>query len=268
MLRVGDWLRRSLIYALTFVLGFLGALTLIASFNQPETTIFLPMGFGLLFFMLLGLLPPFKNVVLRLALTAVVTSGSLAAWFISEPPAASEPNHRLSVLVPILGITGPALCIILVLLLSEERKVVSRPVWKWLALVVVMTWLVSFYSASHNVSGVVLLRHGSFRFNSDIGQTHALAHRGILQIICFGMTTAASVGLAASSRASAFATGVVGLLFPSGLALFDEGRCRIEFAEHFARRSLAIDGVVILAALLVTMAMTSPGRRRVSASLT
>src|SRR5579863_3672335 len=148
-----DWLRRWLVYSLTFVLGFLAALTVIAAATQPETTVWLPLGLGLLFFLLLGILPPFKEVVLRLALTGVITSGSLAAWFISEPPAVSEPHHRIAALVPILGATGPAMCIVVVLLLWEERRKVSRPVWNWLALLVAMAWLVSYYSASHSFDG-------------------------------------------------------------------------------------------------------------------
>jgi hypothetical protein len=234
---------------------------LVAAATQVETTVWLPIGLTLLFFVLLALLPPFKNVVLRLSLTGVIGSGSLAAWFIAEPPAASEPNHRLSVLVPILGITGPTLCIIVVLLLWEERRTVSRAVWNWLGLLVAMAWLVSYYSASHNINGVVLLPHSSFRYDSDVARAHSLAHRGLLQVICFGATAIASVGLAVASRASLRSTVAVGLLFPAALAMFDEGRYRMEFAEHFARRSIAIDGVVILVAFALAMAATAASRR-------
>ena len=260
-----DWLRRSLVYTLTFVLGFLGALTLIAAFNQPQTTIFLPIGLGVLVFLLLGLLPPFKDVVLRLALTGVIASGSLSAWFISEPPAASEPHHRLSILVPILSVAGPTLCFIVVLLLWEERRSVSRIVWNWLALLVALTWVVSYYSASHNLNGVVILPHSSFRYNSDIAQAHSLAHRGVLQAICFGATAVAGVGLAAASRASKLATALVGILFPCCLALFDEGRYRMEFSERFAIRSLVIDGLVILVAFAIAMIATVGSRRKTQA---
>ena len=256
-----DWLRRSLVYTFTYVLGFLAALTVIAATTQPDTTIWLPLGLGLLFFLLLALLPPFKNVVLRLSLTGVITSGSLAAWFISEPPAASEPHHRLAILVPILGATGPAMCIIVVLLLWEERKLVGPAVWNWLALLVAMTWLVSYYSASHSIDGVMLLPHSSFRYDSDIARAHSIAHRGFLQVICFGSAALASVGLAAASRASKSATAIVGLLFPLALAMFDEGRYRMEFAEHFAKRSLAIDGVVVFVGFAVAMAATATSRR-------
>ena len=268
LLRVGsfvDWLRRSLVYTITFVLGFLAVLTLIAAATQSETTVWLPIGLGVLFFVLLGFLPPFKNVELRMSLTGVITSGSLAAWFISEPPAASEPHHRLALLVPILGATGPALCIILVLLLWEERRAIRRAVWNWLALLVAMTWLVSYYSASHNINGVMLLPHSTFRYDSDIALAHSLAHRGLLQVLCFGSAAIASVGLATASRASKPATLAVGLVFPCALAFFDEGRYRMEFAEHFAKRSLAIDGVVILIAFTLAMFATLASRRALSA---
>jgi len=259
-----DWLRRSLVYTLSYILGFLAVLTVIAASTQPETTVWLPLGLGLLFFLLLGFLPPFKDAVLRLSLTGVITSGSLAAWFISEPPAASEPHRRLAILVPILAATGPAMCIIVVLLLWEERKMVGRAVWNWLSLLVAMTWLVSYYSASHNINGVMLLPHSSFRYDSDIALAHSLAHRGFLQIICFGSAAIASVGLAAASRASKPATFLVGLLFPLALAIFDEGRFRMEFAEHFAKRSLEMDGAVVIVAFAVAMFATA-GSRRVSA---
>jgi hypothetical protein len=264
VLRLVDWLRRSLVYTITFVLGFISVLTLVAAALQPETTVWLPVGLGVFFFLLLGLLPPFRNIELRMSLTGVITSGSLAAWFISEPPAASEPHHRLAILVPILGATGPALCIFLVLLLWEERKAILRAVWNWLALLVAMSWLVSYYSASHSIDGVMLLPHSSFRYDSDIARAHSLAHRGLLQVLCFGSAAIASVGLAAASRASKWASLVVGILFPSALALFDEGRYRIEFAEQFARRSLAIDGAVILVAFTLATLATRVGRRVVS----
>ncbi|HLK15105.1 MAG TPA: hypothetical protein VKT78_09890 [Fimbriimonadaceae bacterium] len=256
MLRIVDWMRRTAVYTITYVLGFLAALTVIAAATQPETGAWLPISLGFLFFALLGLLPPFKLVELRLALTGVMTSGSLAAWFISEPPAASEPHRRLAILVPILCATGPALCLLLLALLWEQRRTVSRSVWNWLSLLVAMSWLVSYYSASHNIDGVTILPHGNFRFDSDVARAHSLAHRGLLQVLCFGSAALASVGLATASRATRPATVAVGLLFPSALALFDEGRYRIEFAEHFAKRSLAIDAIVILAAFAVSMAAT------------
>lgn len=228
-------------------------MTIVAAVAQQEPTMWLPLGLGLLYFIALGFLEPFKNVVLRLPLVGVITSGSLAAWYISQPPSPSEPSHRITALVPILGALGPSLCLIVVFLLWEERKAVNRQVWNWLTLLVAISWLVSYYSASHVVNGLMIAAKTGMRYDSDVIRAHTLPHRMTLQVVCYGTASLAAVGLASASRASKATAAIIGLIFPLALVAFDEGRYVMQFADSISKRSIMVDLVSVATAYTIAM---------------
>ena len=243
--RLLDFLRRFLVYALTYLLGFLGALAAVGAATRLETTAWMPFALGVVFLIAIGLLPPFKSIVLRLALAGFLTSGSLAAWFISEPQAASEPGERFTFWAPILASTGPALCGIVLLLLSDERKVVERVVWVWTIALVIAVWFLSYFSAYHNLTGPVQVPHPSFRFTTDFVATHTIPNRGWYQAIFFFVVTAACASLATMGRAKKAWWAFVACGIPLALALFDELRNTLEFTAHLSKRNLAMDVAVI-----------------------
>ena len=248
-----DFIRRFVVYGLTYTLGFLATLVVVATATRMETTSWMPVAVGLVFLLSLGLLPPFESIALRLTVVALFGSGALAAWFLAEPSAASEPNERFSVLVPLIGSIGPILCGIVLLLMWEERRCVSRAVWAWMFSLIALGWLVSFYSTMHDLAGSVLLPHPSFRYSNDFAATHAIPMRRWYQAVFYTVSAFVAAGLAAACGAPKGKRLVFALIVPISYALFDELRNTIEFTDIYSKRDIALDiGCVFVAALIGT----------------
>jgi uncharacterized membrane protein YhaH (DUF805 family) len=253
--RVIDFLRRFSVYALTYLLGFIGALAYVAAATQVETTTWMPLTVGVLFYFALALLPQFKNIVLRLPVAGFFTSGALALWFMSEPAAASEPNERFSILIPILAALGPASCGLLVLLLWEERRAVSRTVWFWLVSLVAAGWFVSYFSSDHNLAGAVIKSHPSLRYSETFAQDHNLPHRAVFQALAACFISLLAVALAAASKAQKSKQWAFAFVVPIIYAAYDELRNTLEFTERISKRNVLLDASVILLSVVVAMSV-------------
>jgi hypothetical protein len=243
-----NWIRKAMIVGLTFLIAFLGTLVVVAAATKPEASTWMPLALGFLFYIALGLLKPFKAAVPRLAISAQFASGALSLWFISEPPAASEPNQRFTEYMLILCSVGPVLCALLLVLLVEERKKVPARAAGLVFIVILFGWAISFFSEWHSLAGLHHLAAASIRFISQIGNSHALPHRRLLQIGFFALSTIfvwilASSGGASRSRRLAVCAMIVG-----GFVLFDEFRLPFELSLPISKSSLSVDVIAVATA--------------------
>lgn len=244
-----DVARRSLVYVLTYLLGFLGTLVIVASATRPDTTVWLPIGLAFVFYAGLASLRPLRSAVLRLLLAGALAAGSIALWLMSEAPAASEPNQRLGLYVPFLGLIGPALCLIVVIFLPEERRGVSAKTWLWIFVYTGLAWFTSFFSTQHSrlPSRRLLLPEPD---TTVIGQVSSVSHRGVIQVLFFALVTFAAWQLARASGARAAHRVLLALALSGALIFFDEARPRFEVTGRFAVRSVELDATITIAIII------------------
>lgn len=193
--------------------------------SRQFITIWLPFALAALVGWVLALV---ADVTSRLLVWIAISCGAILCWMISEPEVSFHDHHELRYVAIVLALL--CACVYFVIL---YRSFSNRALW-WACLIVLMSWLIAFFSSPSGGSGGMITDAMKwFSLSRESAETLVFYVRKTIHFSFYGLLGWSSFRWGLSLSLPLRRAVVFGLLMVLVHASFDEGR-QTFFADRTA----------------------------------